>query len=184
MKRILIILSVLVAILLLAFVYLNYRNRTLSPPEEISITHQNTTITVHYSRPSVRNRLIFGEASQNALIPYGEYWRFGANESTEFVVNNTVFIEGAEIKPGRYKIYAIPGKSQFEIAISTDTGTWGYSEPDYNKDVVRFMVTPENLPTVTEQFTIQLQGIDNYIYLKAAFEKIALIIPIEIPKSL
>ncbi|MEI9917434.1 MAG: DUF2911 domain-containing protein [Bacteroidota bacterium] len=79
-----IIIGVVAFIVLLAagFGYLNYRNRTLSPPGKVELTVNGLTVSIPYSRPSVRGRLIFGSEEQGALQPYGKYWRLGANEST------------------------------------------------------------------------------------------------------
>ncbi len=81
-KKIIIGASIFIALLAIAFAYLNYRNRTLSPPGKTELTVNGLTVSIPYSRPSVRGRLIFGTEEQKALQPYGKYWRLGANEST------------------------------------------------------------------------------------------------------
>jgi hypothetical protein len=82
-RKILIGAVILVVVLGAAMAYLNYRSRTLSPSGSGTITNGDLTVSVSYSRPSVRGRVIFGTKEQNALQPYGAYWRLGANESTE-----------------------------------------------------------------------------------------------------
>jgi hypothetical protein len=42
-------------------------------------------ITLQYSRPSVRGRVIFGD-----LLPYGEIWRLGANENTKITCTQDI----------------------------------------------------------------------------------------------
>ena len=52
--------------------YLNNRNRTLSPSAEQRITtNDGLTVSIDYSRPSVRERLIFGTEEEGALQPFG-----------------------------------------------------------------------------------------------------------------
>src|SRR3954469_7010827 len=117
-KKIIIGVVALVALLAIAFAYLNYRNRTLSPPGNTELTVNGLTVSIPYSRPSVRGRLIFGTEEQQALQPYGKYWRLGANESTEITVNKDVLFNGQPVKAGTYKIYAIPGADEFDIVLN------------------------------------------------------------------
>ncbi|MGB0432651.1 MAG: DUF2911 domain-containing protein, partial [Bacteroidia bacterium] len=84
LKKILIGLGVLVVLVAAAAFYLNHRNRTLSPPQqELWTSGDGAEFEVNYSAPSVRDRLVFGTAEQEPLQPFGQYWRLGANESTE-----------------------------------------------------------------------------------------------------
>lgn len=163
-KKILIGVAVAVIIILVAFIYLNYRNRTLSPPGEETLTSGGMTVSVSYSRPSVRGRLIFGPEEQDALQPYGAYWRLGANEPTEISFNRNILFNGSQVKAGTYRMYAIPEAGSFEIALNTDVGGWGASEPDASKDILRTKVKTETTSAPVEQFTISLapagEGID------------------------
>ena len=149
-------LAILAVLLAAAFVYLNIRNRTLSPPGEESLNSGGLTVSVNYSRPSVRGRLIFGTEDQEALQPYGEYWRLGANEATEVTFNRDVLFNGSPIKAGTYRIYAIPGPESFEIALNTEVDEWGAGEPDADHDVLRTKVQTQTTNAPVEQFTISL----------------------------
>jgi hypothetical protein len=163
-KRILIIAGVLIVGLALAAVYLMNRNRTLSPPGSLTHSNGNFTVQVDYSRPSVRERLVFGSEEEGALQPYGKYWRLGANESTEITINKDILFEGKELKAGQYKIYAVPGPQEFEIGVNTELGKWGYSEPDYSLDLFKVVVPVNRLSAIVEQHTIRSEdngtGID------------------------
>ncbi|HYC84815.1 MAG TPA: DUF2911 domain-containing protein, partial [Chryseosolibacter sp.] len=99
-KKIFIALAVLVVFLAAAGFYLNYRNRSLSPPGSVSVKSGDLTVTVTYSRPSVRGRLIFGTEEKDALQPYGKYWRLGANEATEVSFTKDVLFNGSPVKAG------------------------------------------------------------------------------------
>ena len=76
-KKIGIGVGILAIILLAAFLYLNYRGRTLSPPGSVSIENNDFKVSLNYSRPSVRGRLIFGEKNLNAIQPNNKYWKLG-----------------------------------------------------------------------------------------------------------
>ena len=48
-------------------------------------------VSVTYSRPAVRGRVIWGD-----LVPWNEVWRTGANEATTITTNDTLVIGGQE----------------------------------------------------------------------------------------
>ena len=152
-KKILIAVLVIVVILAAAFLYMNNRNRTLSPPGSASLSNEGMEVAVSYSRPSVRERLIFGYGEEGALQPYDAYWRLGANEPTTIDVNKDFTFGGTPLKAGKYVIYAIPHKGEMELRLSSDLRFWGYTEPDYSKDVATAIVRTE-INEAVEQFTI------------------------------
>jgi hypothetical protein len=155
-KKILISVAVVILLLIAAMFYLNNRNRTLSPPGNETLTSGGLTVTVTYSRPSVRGRLIFGPEEQKALQPYGKYWRLGANESTEITFNRDISFNGEPVKAGTYRMYAIPGADSFEIVLNTELGKWGAFEPDYSKDLLHTKVPTARTNAPVELYTISL----------------------------
>lgn len=179
LKKILITVSVIFVLLLVAYFYLDHRNRSLSPRGEASLSNAGLTVEVVYSRPSVRDRLIFGTEEDGALVPYGNYWRLGANEATEVTFDRDVLFNGQEVKKGTYRIYAIPGEKSFEVRLSSDVGQWGAFEPDYELDVLSTTVpVKENPPT--EQFTISLEEAENGVDMIITWARVRLEIPVRI----
>ena len=176
-KGVIILLSVLV-LSVIAMAYLNHRNRTLSPPGEASAALGNLEVSLTYSRPSVRDRVVFGEG-KDAIQPYGVYWRFGANESTEITFSEGVKFNGVPVSAGTYKIYAYPGKDTFDVRLNKELGTWGYSEADTTLDVIKTSVSVERRESLTEQHTISLIALDDQIVMVMDFEYVHLEIPIE-----
>jgi hypothetical protein len=179
-KRILIGVGAFIMLVGAGMMYLNNRNRTLSPPGNAELSSGNLNITLTYSRPSVRGRLIFGEESQGALQPYGKYWRFGANEATEITFSEDVLFNEKELAKGTYKIYAIPGKETFEVRVNTSLGDWGAFEPDYSQDILT-----TNVPTIknedVEQHTISLVADEMGVaHLIMEFSDVKLDIPIKL----
>lgn len=162
-KKILIGLGVFAIILVGAFFYLNNRNRTLSPPGKAELTAGNLSVAITYSRPSVRGRLIFGSKEQDALQPFGVYWRLGANESTEITFNRAVQFNGQTVDAGTYRIYAIPGPEAFEIILNSELGEWGAFEPDHTLDILKTSVSVEKITPPVEQFTSSLVPADSGI---------------------
>src|SRR5690606_28084872 len=93
MKKQLIIVIVFVALAAAAMFAYNFF-RVLSPAGETMLTSGDLTVAVRYSRPSVRDRLIFEVADQVALQPYGQYWRLGANDAAQITFNRDVLFNG------------------------------------------------------------------------------------------
>ena len=64
-----------------------------SPSGTADVTLKGQTISIQYSRPSMRGRKIMG-----GLVPYGEVWRTGANEATQISTPLNLTIGGANIR--------------------------------------------------------------------------------------
>lgn len=177
-KRILLGVAVLAVIIVAGMFYLNNRSRTLSPPGKAELTAGDLTVSISYSRPSVRGRVIFGTKEEGALQPYGVFWRVGANESTEMTISQDVLFNGTPLKQGTYKIYAIPGPDEFEVRLNSELGTWGYFEPNHEKDILSTRVPVERLATPVEQHTIRLEPSENGMSLLVEFSNIRLTVPL------
>src|SRR5882757_8776457 len=98
--------------------YIFYRvkaSRPLSPTQTATISYNGLDLKVVYCAPSKRGRLIFGESTMSALVPYGKYWRLGANEATEITFNKDIIMGGKPMKAGSYRMYAVPKESAWEI---------------------------------------------------------------------
>ena len=104
---------------------------------------------VVYSRPSVKDREIFGK-----LVPYDTFWRTGANASTKVSISKEIKIGGKPVPAGEYALYTIPGKDSWTVILSNNDqlpGKDGYKTED---DQVRFEVAPTQLKQQVESFTI------------------------------
>jgi hypothetical protein len=178
-KKILIGLAIVIVLLAIGFAWLNNRNRTLSPPGKTELTVNGLTVSIPYSRPSVRGRLIFGTEEQKALQPYGKYWRLGANESTEITVNKDVLFNGQPIKAGTYRMYAVPGANEFDIGLNSELGKWGAMEPDYGLDVLHTKVPAERAAAPVEQYTITTVEADGGINVVFEWSDVKFVVPIK-----
>ena len=178
LKKILIGGGVIIVIAVIGMAYLNYRGRTLSPRGSSSLTAGELTVSVTYNRPSVRGRLIFGTKEQGALQPYGAYWRLGANESTEITFNKDVSFNGQPVKAGTYRMYAVPGTETFDIALNSELGKWGASEPDYALDILRTKVPVEKTAAPVELHTISLEPIEGGINVVFEWSDVRWTVPV------
>jgi hypothetical protein len=112
-----------------------------------------------YSRPSIRGRQLFGE--NTVLAPLGKPWRTGANAATQIRFTDKVTVGGKTLDSGRYVIYTIPGKGQWDVVFSKGTAypaQEGFKESD---DVVRVKAPVSSLKDKVETFTMQFANIQN-----------------------
>lgn len=123
----------------------------ISPNAAVSQTIGTTVVEITYGRPGVRGRDIFG-----SLIPFGEVWRAGADESTAITFSNDVILGGERVEAGTYSLYTIPGEDEWTIIIN-ERLSWG-TQYDQSADILRFDVEPEDAPHM-EQFLIYFQNI-------------------------
>src|SRR5260221_3066376 len=71
------------------------KSKRPSPPASAECKFSDgKTVKVDYSSPRAKGRKIFGVASEKALVPYGEIWRTGANDATNFVTDTNVAVVG------------------------------------------------------------------------------------------
>jgi hypothetical protein len=107
-------------------------------------------VTITYSRPNVKGRVIFG-----GINPYGQVWRTGANAATIITFSENVIIEGNKVPAGSYSLFTIPGKDEWTVILNKTVKQWGaysYKEAD---DFLRFKEKPTYLDEKRETFTIQ-----------------------------
>jgi len=141
----------LVAIAGLAVLMLAQQKQPLSPPGEASVKFDDgKTITIKYSRPSMRGRKIYG-----GLVPYGQVWRTGANAATSLTTDANLDIAGATVPAGSYTLYTLPGASSWQLIINKQTGQWG-TEYNQGQDLARVPMKVGQLPSGLEIFTISL----------------------------
>jgi hypothetical protein len=112
-----------------------------------------TDVTITYSRPSLKSRAVFGEATP--LAPYGKRWRTGANATTSIKFSDDVTIEGKKVPAGEYGLYTIPGANEWTIVLNKSlkqgADVDGFKD---EQDVARFTVKPYKLASKVETFTI------------------------------
>ncbi len=108
-----------------------------SPAASVSQTIGVTDVTIHYGRPGVKDRKVWGE-----LVPYGEVWRTGANESTTITFSTAVKVEGHELPAGTYGLQTIPAADQWTLVLSKDVEVGGGFNYKPENDAMRATVKP------------------------------------------
>jgi hypothetical protein len=168
-----------VVLLVAAIAMLRMNTKKHSPVDKISIDKDNLKVEVVYCQPAKKGRLIFGEEADGALQPWGAYWRLGANEATTIEVASEVNFGGKLLEPGKYSLYAFPGKDTWQIGVNKGANRWGYSEPDYSKDVFKIEVPVTYSDKIVEMFTMALEPTDAGAELVMKWDTSVVRVPIE-----
>jgi hypothetical protein len=155
--KILRILLVILAVLAAIFVFMRfYYTKSFSPSASEKFEKNGLVVTVDYCQPSKKNRLIFGEEKEKALVPYGKWWRTGANEATIIKFSKDVTIAGKRLKSGTYTLFTIPNKDNWMIIFNQEVGQWGLSY-DEKKNVMTVPVPSSQADDSAEQFKISFE---------------------------
>ncbi|MEO8378995.1 MAG: DUF2911 domain-containing protein, partial [Acidobacteriota bacterium] len=125
--------------------------KPLSPPAKAEATLNGKKVTIDYSAPSKRNRVIMGE-----LVPYGKVWRTGANAATTLTTETTLMLGTLHVPPGTYTLYTIPGEKEWTLIVNKQTGQWG-TNYDEKQDLGRTKMTVSKVKQPVETFVI---GVD------------------------
>jgi tetratricopeptide (TPR) repeat protein len=160
--------------------------RTPSPAASVAQTIGISTVTVNYSRPSVKGRKIWGD-----LVPYGwnkqgfgnggdAPWRAGANENTVLHLSHPATIEGQQVPAGDYGLFFVVNQDNTgEVVLSKDSRSWGSFWYDPQHDQMRAKITLRPIP-MTEMLTYEFQNINrNSAELALNWEKLQFPIKIE-----
>ena len=105
-----------------------------------------STVSMEYSRPSMKGRTIFGE-----LVPFDKIWRTGANASTKITFSDDVKFGGLDVPAGTYALYTKPGKTEWTVMVYKDLKLGGaVARYDEANELGRFTVTPQEMPMPVE----------------------------------
>jgi len=125
------------------------QNKPASPPGEATLKFADgKTVSIQYSRPSMRGRKIFG-----GLVPYDQVWRTGANAASSLKTDVALTIGGANVPAGSYTLYTLPSANSWKLIINKQTGQWG-TNYDQSQDLARVDMKVSQRSSPLEQFTI------------------------------
>ncbi len=133
--------------------------RIPSPAASVLQTIGISVVTVSYSRPSVKDREIWGK-----LVPYGwnaqgfgngnsAPWRAGANENTTIKFSHDAKVEGKPVPAGEYGLFfVINADNTGELILSKDYRSWGSFFYEPKQDLLRTKIQLREIP-FTEMLT-------------------------------
>jgi hypothetical protein len=174
MKKFALIAVSLFAVATLASAQMNMsddKSKRPSPPASATCKFSDgKTIKIDYSSPRAKGRKIFGDASEKALVPYGQIWRTGANDSTTFVTDANLNVGGKAVPAGSYTIFTVPKADAWSLVISKKTGEWGTDYPGEKEDLVRVPMTVSKTSAPVENFTIAFDQAGSKCTLRIEWE--------------
>ncbi|MEM7371046.1 MAG: DUF2911 domain-containing protein [Bacteroidota bacterium] len=129
---------------------------SLSPKGTLSQQVGNTTISIEYERPSVRNRVIFG-----GLVPWNKVWRTGAGYCTKISFDKEVIVGGQSVAAGTYSLFTIPSPEEWMVILNSDVSLYGSYDYDPTKDVARFHVPSQRSVRFYESMTLDIDIVPN-----------------------
>jgi tetratricopeptide (TPR) repeat protein len=139
--------------------------RVPSPAASVSQTIGISSVSVKYSRPSVKGREVWG-----ALVPYGwnvqgfglgnsAPWRAGANENSVLHLSHNATIEGHQVPAGDYGLFfAVNKDNTGEVILSKEYRSWGSFFYDPKFDEMRANINLKPAP-FTELLTYDFNNV-------------------------
>lgn len=109
-----------------------------SPTATVAQSFGYSNVSVTYSRPAVKGRVIWG-----GLVPYGQIWRAGANEATLVDLSTDVKVNGQKLPKGKYALYILPTATDWTLIFSKNHKAWGSFTYDPKEDALRVKIVPK-----------------------------------------
>lgn len=95
------------------------------------------------------------------LVPFGQYWRTGANYGTKVTFSDDVKINGKELKQGKYSLFTIPSATEWTIIFhkNAELGVPGGDDYKMTDEALRIMAKPMKFAGTIENFSIWFDNI-------------------------
>jgi len=160
--------------------FLQQQTKKHSPEKTSTYIENGFDISVNYSSPSKKGRVIFGE-----LVPYDLVWRTGANEPTTFTTKTDIKVIDKTLRAGTYSLWTIPNKQSWKVMFNEEVPDWGVTvlsggketTRDAAADFVRVEVPFKKLSEEVESFTIDFDD-SNELSLTLTWDDTKISIPI------
>jgi len=147
------------------------KSKRPSPPASAECKFSNgKTIKIDYSSPRAKGRKIFGTASEQALVPYGDVWRTGANDATTFVTDGGLNVGGKDVPAGKYTIFTVPNADKWTLIINKKTGEWGIPYKYESDELGRVPMKVSKTSAPVENFTIAFDQAGSKCTLRMEWE--------------
>ncbi|HWR94977.1 MAG TPA: DUF2911 domain-containing protein [Flavobacterium sp.] len=147
--------GIVVALFMTTFV--NAQNKPASPAAVATGKINGATISINYSSPSVKGRVIWGE-----LVPFNKIWRAGANAATTIESDKDLIIEGSKLPAGKYSFFVIPNEKECVLIfnkVAKMSGTNNYNEKE---DQLRVTVKQQLADSSSESLVYTIKENSGY----------------------
>lgn len=149
-----------------------------SPRAEIKQRVGLTDFELSYARPSVNNRVIFGE-----LVPYNQIWRTGANKVTTLSFNTPIIVGGKNVDAGKYGVFSKVSETHWTIILYSEHHHSGVPR-DWSEEkvVLSVPVKQEKTSILQESFAIRFENLTPHQFdLVFHWENTKIHLPIALP---
>ncbi len=126
----------------LAFPALGSAQVKASEAATLSQTIDGTTLTIEYSRPSLRGRSarddLFG-----SQIQWGYVWTPGANQATTLEADHDFFLEGHSVPAGKWSVWMVVNEDSWELILDPNADLYHTQGPrETTEGQIRMPVEP------------------------------------------
>ena len=112
-----------------------------------------TKVSIDYSSPKVKGRVIWGGLEQ-----YDKVWRTGAEGATTIEVSENVKIGKNKMPKGKYALFTIPKKGDtWTVIINKVANQWGAFDYDEKQDLFRFDVKVNRTLDLNESLLFEVK---------------------------
>ena len=133
------------------------KSKRPSPPAEVTQKiASGATITINYSKPSVKGRVV----GVNLEPMEGKVWRTGANEATWFQTDKDVTVDGMKLPAGKYGFFTVFNGDKATVIFNKIWDQWGAFTYKLEEDALRVNTTVQvqNPPAEQMLITINKKG--------------------------
>ena len=133
------------------------KSKRPSPPAEVSQKiASGATITINYSKPSIKSRTVGVDIEPME----GKVWRTGANEASWFETDKDVTIDGMKLPAGKYGLFTIFNGDKAIVIFNKIWEQWGAFKYKMEDDALRINVKVhvQNPPAEQLTFTVDKKG--------------------------
>lgn len=125
----------------------------LSLPDTVRATIGSANLTVTYSRPAKRGRVIWG-----ALVPWDQVWRLGADYATHLTTTADLTIGNHVLPAGRYTLWMLPSQhGESMLIINSRTNIFG-TQYSPATDVVRIPLERAPRREMVERLSLAVEN--------------------------
>jgi hypothetical protein len=148
--------------------------KPLSPAAKATAEFGGKKVTVDYSAPSKRGRVVMGE-----LVPYGKVWRTGANAATTLETSADLMIGSLHVPAGKYTLFTVPTANDWTLVVSKQKDLWGTRDYDEKQDLGRVKMNVKKLDAPVETFVIAVKSTDAHNgVLSLSWENVEASVPV------
>ncbi|MFT5972280.1 MAG: hypothetical protein ACJAXD_000575 [Cryomorphaceae bacterium] len=135
-----------------------------------------TEMEVEYSRPGVKDRVIFGD-----LIAFDKLWRTGANSASKITFSNDVSFNGTAVEAGTYAIFTIPMKDKIKVMLNSNADQGGTGKYDESLNVATTEVPFVKSAQKVERMSFSFENVeDSKVDLVFAWSNMMFSVPVTV----